>query len=153
VFEEYYQRLQQVIVEVVGASFPNFVGDISSYSSLPVRWDIAIVKNKQPLERATLYYSWLPVASWEDAGAEVRFSDHGIPFGDGKDILDALVRLNRPSTYISRCSGWSAVPNFDGRQRSGHFDGATPVMREVCSLLADEINHIFSALPLHDEVN
>jgi hypothetical protein len=33
---------------------------------------------------------------------------------------------------------------------NGHYDGATTVTHEVCSLLTEELKHVFSGLPSGD---
>jgi hypothetical protein len=83
----------------------------------------------------------------------VTFSDTGLPFTDGTEVREALAALNRPNSIVFRGSGFSPLPSFDGAQWDGRFDGATTVTHEVCSLLIEELDHIFSALPYDDSVN
>jgi hypothetical protein len=120
---------------------------------LPARWDLTVVKRDASVGGSTVYFKWLPVLSWDQAGADVTFSERSIPFTDGADTREALAKLNRPNSRIYRIGGFSQLPFFDGRQWNGHFDGATTVTHEVCSLLTEELKHVFSALPSHDSAN
>jgi len=123
-------------------------------SALPLRWDLTVVRREPPFIGATINFKILPVASWEEAGAEVRFSGRGpgLGLGDRDEFQKALAKLGRSSSTFYGRSGFTQLPTFDGRQWTGKFDGATTVVHEVCSMLEDELKGLFEAIPHHDGV-
>jgi hypothetical protein len=93
----------------------------------------------------------LPVASWREAGADVRFADIPPPWRGDKDVREALEKLKRPADrYPIQWNG--PMPSFEGHWWDGRFQSATAVVREVCSLIKEDIKHLFSALPSHDVI-
>src|SRR5580658_410468 len=120
---------------------------MSSFTRLPIRWNLTVIRRDRTAGTSTVYFHWLPVATWKDAGADVAFADRSVPLRDWKEVHDELARLNRPNSRIGRFGGFTQMSFYDGSQWNGHFDGATPVTHEVCSLLKDELKHLFEALP------
>jgi len=150
VLAEYYRRQQLVFAEVVTHTFPGLAGEMASYTCLPARWEITVVKG-HPFG-PTVHSNWSPVASWQDAGAEVTFSDNPPPWRYDDELRQALDKLKRPSDRYST-GGFSIMPSFEGRWWDGRFSGATAVAREVCSMLKKEIEYLFSALPSRDAIS
>jgi hypothetical protein len=123
---------------------------MSFYPSLPVRWRLTVSRREPPSFGATVHYNWLPVAARKDAGADVSFGDTA-PEGLGFDELASrLGALHRPSDRIASCDGFTPLASFDGRSWHGQFNGATPVMHDVCSLLENELKSIFVSMPSAD---
>lgn len=145
---EYYRRQQIVLAEVVECTFPVLAQNMSCYSCLPARWKIDVVKSSS-FGRPVMFNSWLPVGRWEDAGADVVLGD-GVPTAVRDDrIGEALQNLKRPSDrYMT--GGRFVMPTFDGRDWAGRLLNKTAVVFEVCSLLEQEIEYLFLALPSHD---
>jgi hypothetical protein len=150
VLDEEYRRVQLVFAEVVQNTFPSTARQMSSFTRLPIRWNLTVIRRDRTVGTSTVYFYWLPVATWNDAGADVAFADRGVPLPDWKGALDELARLNRPNSRIARFGGFTQMSFYDGRQWNGYFDGATSVTHEVCSLLEDELKHLFEALPHSD---
>jgi hypothetical protein len=148
VLDEHYRRFQLVYAEVVQTSFPSFADRLGLYSSLPVRWKLTVVKLPTSSSQT---YRWLPVATWDEAGADVTFSSVGEPFRtDDTEARDALAKFNRLNPHSSIWTGFREVPSYDGHNWHGYFDGATPVVHDVCKRLSDEIKSLFSELPHSD---
>jgi hypothetical protein len=150
VLDEEHRRVQLVFAEIVQNTFPSVARQMSSFTNLPIRWKLTVVRRDRTVGTSTVYFYWLPVATWNEAGADVTFSDRGVSPPDWKEALDELARLNRPNSRVGRLGGFTQLSFYDGRQWNGHFDGATPVTHEVCSLLKDELKHLFEALPHSD---
>ena len=60
--------------------------------------------------------------------------------------------MELPNTRILRYNGFLPLSDFSGRQWNNHFDGATPVVHDVCSLLKDDLDRVFSSMPRQDGV-
>ena len=80
----------------------------------------------------------------------MRFSDRGTGLGDPEEFREALAKLGRQTSGFYGRTGFTQLPNFDGTQWMGYFDGATPVVHEVCSMLKNELTELFSAIPYND---
>jgi hypothetical protein len=115
---------------------------------LPIRWKLTVVRRER--RNSTIAFHWVPVASWEDAGADVSFTDKAVnATTDWKATRDALVKLGRPGN-VPAFAGWTLEVPYDGTMLNGHFSGATPVTNEVCSWLEDDLKHLFRNLPSSD---
>jgi hypothetical protein len=132
VLNEHYRRFQLIYAEVVQTCFPAFAEQLGFFSSLPVRWKLTVRKRPDPGSNS-FTYRWLPIETWDQAGADVTF-------------LGAFETLNADDLWI----GFREMPSYDGRNWHGHFDGATPVVHDVCRQLKDEITRLFSELPHSD---
>jgi hypothetical protein len=150
VLNEHYRRVQLAYSEVVATTFPELARKMGFYTALPLRWDLSVVHRDPPSRAATIFYKMLPVGSWEEAGADVRFADHGPGFADVDEFRIALAKLGRAASIFYGHSGFTQLPDFDGRQWAGNFDGATTVVHEVCSMLKDELTGLLSAIPFSD---
>jgi hypothetical protein len=154
VLAEFYRRQQIVLSEVVEHTFPALAKQMACYTILPARWDITLVRQPWSFLGPQIHVNWLPVASWGDAGADVRFADNPPLWGRDRDndLREALEKLKRPTNRYP-ISSFGPMPSFDGYWWDGRFQSATAVTREVCSLVKKEVEHLFSALPSHDAIN
>ena len=150
---EYYRRQQGVYAELIEHNFTVLSNEMGFYSSLPVRWHLRVVRRGPSQAQTVIFFSWLPVASWNQAGADVEFGNEAPPLIDFATIQDALARFGRlRANNRIRSGGFFHLPSFDGRQWTGRFDGATPVTHEVCEIITNELKDIFSDLPHNDSV-
>ena len=150
---EEYRRVQIIYREIAQAALPLITDAKSYFAALPVRWSFTVVKSKMLSGHFGAYFSSRPVASWDDAGADVAFAEAAIPVSelDWERTRGALAMLGRPNARIPHFAGSMALlPGYDGRQWNGYFDGATPVTHQVCSWLKEEIDRLFAALPGSD---
>lgn len=147
VLDEECRRVQQVYGEIVQATFPTLASRMCHFTALPIRWKLTVLRRERS---TTVYFRWLPVESWSGAGADVTFADQSAPASDYNETIDALARLKRPNSRVTHLGGFKPLSSHDGRQWNGHFDGATPVTHEVCSMLRDDLQQIFNALPHSD---
>jgi hypothetical protein len=150
VLDEHYRRLQRVYAEIVTNTFPTFKEVLGFYTSLPVRWKLTVLRPDSSPRIVRVFYRWFPVASWEDAGADVAFSNLAPGISDDLEVREALISMKRLTAHSSIWAGFREMPPYDGTQWNGRFDGATPVTHDMCQLLEDEIKHMFSALPAND---
>jgi Type I restriction enzyme R protein N terminus (HSDR_N) len=152
VLDEQYRRIQVVYSEIVRGTFSGISDEMTFFAQFPVRWKLTILRRDPSAGGSTMYYTWSPVASWVEAGAEVAFGDTFPGFGDFEETRAALAVLGRPNDRIPRHDGFMPLSDFTGRQWDYHFDGATPVVHEVCSLLKDDLERVFSSMPQQDGV-
>jgi hypothetical protein len=150
VLDEEYRRIQTVYAEVVRATFPGVLDREGFFTVLPIRWKLTVVRRGRTETLSAVYFRWIPVESWDEAGADVTFSGSSVLLPDPEETRQALAKLNRPSSIVRRIGGFTRLSSYDGYQWNGYFDGATPVMHEVCSLLTDELRHLFGPLPHSD---
>jgi hypothetical protein len=151
VLAELYRRQQTVLAEVVEYTFPVLAKQITSYTSLPARWEITLTTYSGNFS-GRIHASWRPVASWGDAGADISFSDSPPPWRDERELVESLKRLGRPAERFTITSH-GAMPTFDGYWWDERFQSTTAVVREVCSLLKKDIEYLFSALPSNDAIS
>ena len=152
VLDEEYRRIQKVYAEIVEASFPNMAGEAIHFPILPIRWKLTVVRRDRREGLSTIGFHWIPVESWDDAGADVSFSDKLPPAGipDFEAVRAALAKLGRPAAWLPGLVGWTRQQQYDGSTLYGHFDGMTPVVSTVCSWLNDDLKHLFEGLPASD---
>jgi hypothetical protein len=149
VLDEEHRRVQKVYAEIVKASFPGVAAEMIYFPILPIRWKLTVLRRDRRQGLSTVYFHWLPVESWQDAGADVSFTDKALSaIPDWQAARDALVKLGRPDTHI--LAGWTLHFPYDGTMPNGHFSGTTTVTNEVCSWLEDDLKHLFEGLPSSD---
>jgi hypothetical protein len=130
-----------VYAEIVQNTFPVIAKELSFFRQLPIRGKFYVVHRVEEIAGSSLYYQWLPATSWREVGADVTIAD--------RDQAQRLLDPPDPNPDIYR-AGFRLLPAFEGRQWNGHFDGATTVTHEVCSLLTDDFKGLFEALPSSD---
>ena len=86
VLNEHYRRVQIAYTEVVDGSFPRLATEMNSAVRYHFGGDLTVVRREPPFIGATIFFKILPVASREEAGAEVRFSDRGPGLRDLDDF-------------------------------------------------------------------
>ena len=149
--DEHYKRLQYVYAEIVKGSFQHVAGEFGFYSSLPVRWRLTVIKRDRGSRRIiTVCHRWFPVPSWDEAGADVEFSDvppEWFAQSDASEVRAALAKLGRLNSRTSIRTGWGPIPRFDGTSPYGPFYGETSVASSACDLIMEEVKGLFSELP------
>ncbi len=146
---EHYRRVQLAYVEVVNKNFGQLAHMLGHFPSLPGQWDLVITRSNRLSGIPAIHFRWLPAEKWDDAGANVAFSE-GPPNWDMEAdytmIVSRLVSLGRP-TDRGIVSGFRQMPQFDGNHWLGSFDGETSVMREVTDMLLEDIKALFKEVP------
>jgi len=153
VLNEHYRRVQLAYAEIAVTTFSGLAKQMGFYNALPLRWNSTVVRHQPAARGATIYYKVLPVASWDEAGGDVQFSHCSPGFAHFEEFENALARLGRSTSSFYGHNGWKSLPHLDGRLWTGHFDGATTVVHEVCSMLTHELKGLFTAIPHHDGRN
>lgn len=151
--DEEYRRVQLAYCEVVTTSLPILAGPASYFAALPVRWSFTVPPLSDPPTYRGGCWAASPVAAWKNAGADVVIASKAAiaTEQDWNSTLKSLGALGRPHAHIPRFTGSMAfLPRYDGTQWNGHFDGATPVVHEVCSWLKEEVESLFRPLPGSD---
>jgi hypothetical protein len=148
----YFTDGQLIYKEIVEENFSNMKHEFGFYSSMPVRWNITIVRDERSGD--SQHVSWRAVAAWSDAGADVVCTDTlsvDTPFDRG---FDALFRtLKDVGRMHPRASYWESiesVPDFDGSEYNGAFTGDTNAMRTAYELLRGDLADFFSEMPVRD---
>ncbi len=151
VLDEQYRRAQVIYAEIVTTTFPAISDEMAFFPSLPVRWNLTVVRNAPSYGGASIYFNWLPVATWQQAGADVVFDGEGPSFEEVETTRAALAALGRPNVILPRYNGFTQLSDFSGCHLNNHFDGATPAIHDVCSLLKDDLERVFSSMPRRDD--
>jgi hypothetical protein len=151
VLDEQYRRAQMIYAEIVTTTFPGIVAEMAFFPSLPVRWNLTVVRRAPSDGGSSIYFNWSPVATWQQAGADVVFGGKGSSFEDVEVTRAALAALGRPNALLPRYNGFTQLSDFSGRQWNNHFDGATPAVHDVSSLLKDDLDRVFSSMPRRDD--
>jgi hypothetical protein len=149
VLSDYYRRQQIVRAEVIERTFQVIAGAMACYTSLPERWDITLLRDPTPFGFRRMTARWQPVASWQDAGADVRFANIIPPWCGDNDLRKALEQLGRPADRYT-IESMGPVPSFEGYWTDGRSPSTTAIVRAVCSLLKNDIEYLFSQLPSHE---
>jgi len=157
VLDEQYRRVQVIYAEIVKTTYSAIAHEMTFFLPLPVRWKLMVVRRAPPHGGSTIYFSWSPVARWQQAGADVVSGAQAPSFEGVEQIREdveqtraALAALGRPNAHLPRYNGFTQLSDFSGRQWNGHFDGATPAIHDVCSLLKNDLEVVFSSMPQHD---
>jgi hypothetical protein len=149
-FNEYYRRVQLVYKEVVEHSFAAVRHLFGFYTSMPVRWDIAVPPRRDAFRQPWTQYRWLPVKTWDEAGADLEFVSEQpkrFNWSSFSEIQEEVRKLGRLTKHTHIWGGSGIAPRFDGNSMNGGFDGETAVMREVCDYIKDDIKRLFEHCP------
>jgi len=145
--DEHYRRAQQAYAEVVRMSFDRVTSDFGFFPSLPVRFSIVVYEGGY---RPWHSLKWSPVASWEEAGADVKFAA-GPPSSEDADyhthVTDSLKRLGRFTQSSRIWIGSGVLPSFDGHGLVGGFDGETSSFHQCREWLKDDLKELFRDVP------
>lgn len=150
--DEHYRKMQIIYRELAEESFGAVKEQLGFYSALPVRWHITVVIRASSDRRgASIRYKWMPVAEWDQAGAEVHFGDVSPPVTDDYfDIVnDELRRLGRLTKYTVVSTGsriLSSLDHFNDRVRRPE---SSP-LREACHELRRDLERLLSGIPNQD---
>lgn len=152
--DEHFRRVQLVYAEIVENTFNTVAQEFGFYAALPVRWDLAIVNSSRgEFLLPIMHHQWHPVAAWDEAGADIEFTEtrpDRFSLGDFSEIDKELSQLGRPSDKGFSWGGWQPMLKFDGNDFLGNFNGETTVLNEACSIISNDIKRIFSELPTSD---
>lgn len=147
---DFYKRLQVVYKDVIEHNFEAVSTNFGFYTSLPVRWDIALQPVHERVSWASMAFRWRPVGSWEEAGADVDFVTGAPERFRHFDFSEAQEELRRFGRLTERSQVWAGsgpVPSFDGHSILGGYTGETPIVTEVCEYIEDDLKRLFDAAP------
>jgi hypothetical protein len=115
VLDEEHRRVQLVYAEIVQNTFPAMAGQMSSFTALPIRWKLTVLRRGRTVGTFTVYFHWLPVASWDEAGPTSPLQIAARPFRTGRRRLErwssltvptyALAALEASDSYLSMTEG------------------------------------------------
>lgn len=148
---EHFRRSSTLYSEIVSTSFEKVARQFPFFQAMPMRWDLTIVPSRW--NSRTLYWRWLPVATDEEAGADITFQTtppSNFLRDDEYDarLEEAALRLGRSMNYYSS-GGFRPEPNPGPNENTGRLTGETSVMREVHNYLQDDLIRLFGELPSH----
>lgn len=145
--DTHFRREQLIYRELVENSFPQLIGDLRFYPLLPVRWQAKVTRDGAM--GGSMQVKWLPVRSWDEAGAVVvldgdsgwtGFDEH---FAAVERALFAIGRpVRRPWIWISS----TRLPDFSGEGLIRPMYGETSALHSACELLGNDLNSLMSAL-------
>jgi hypothetical protein len=149
-FDKHYADALLIYRELVEKNVPALASQFGFFSALPLRFEVIITSQYWHISR------WRPVASWDRVGADVEFRD------SAPDLrLDAeswfasaaaeLQALKRPAKFSHM---WTAgmMPDWDGHDHLGNFDGETSSLRQACEWFARDMDAQLRTVPSSDHV-
>lgn len=145
---EFYNRVQLLFKEIIETSFILVKKEIDLYNQLPLRFSayLSQANNKQHF-----HYYCKPVFTWNEAGADVEFTDTPPPIDISlcDDTISQLHKFNRPTRNFY-WHGFKSPPNFDTQGHIGSISGETPVLHEAFSWVNTSIKHLLSGFSGRD---
>ncbi|WP_010511630.1 type I restriction enzyme HsdR N-terminal domain-containing protein [Komagataeibacter europaeus] len=156
----YYRRTQLAYREVVETSFPLLASRFPLYQVMPVRYEIEIESHhRRGYPSETLHWRWMPVATFDQAGATVVFpsevSDMRSEAALGayrQRIDEELARLGRCVPNLHYTLGQKAIPNFDnGFSIFGAQVDETVVVHATSAHIEEDLKFLFRELPTSDQ--
>jgi hypothetical protein len=148
--DEHYRLMQTLYREAAEESFAHVLRQLPLYNALPIRWRITAVDRGSPFG-PTIYENWMPVQSWDEAGADVEFSVNPPSWGEADfvEMRQELQRLGRLNKFTAIFVGWRLLPSFhDFNSRMP--DTESSPFRDACAQLKRDVEHLFSKMPSHD---
>jgi hypothetical protein len=148
---EHYRMMQMLYREVAEESLAPVVKQLAFYNALPVRWQITVVGRGSPFG-PTIYDNWMPVEGWDQAGADIAFSDEPAPweevgFVKMRDELQRLGRLNKHTAIFG--GGWRLLSSLYNLN-SQIVDTESSPFGDACAQLKHDVERLFSEMPSHD---
>jgi hypothetical protein len=146
----FYKRLQLVYKEVVEHSFETVSAEFGFYTSMPVRWDVALLAPHERRNWASICYRWRPVRSWDEAGADLEFAAEAPTRFRQFDFQEAQAQLRELGRLTEKSHVWAGsgmAPSFDGHSIIGGYTGETPILTEVCDYIEDDLERLFESAP------
>lgn len=139
--DEHWRRAQGIYREVVEHNFAAIADQLLFYRALPVRYKVALYPSE--FHGAASSRRWIPVATWDEAGADVEISptddtwstlDH---FERAREDFARLGREGQGALSMAQCS----APRFDGHSLM-RFSGETSTLRDAMLMLTDDLERI-----------
>jgi hypothetical protein len=154
IVNEHYRLTQLAYKEVVEASFPLVAGILPFYQIIPIRHQIEVeIHARSGYTSETLHWTWLPVATFEDAGSDLAFPAQPTdpasndPDGYRQKIDAALNRYKRRAPDVSYTWGSTRIPDFLGHGFG--IDGQpheTSVLGSVAHRIKEDLEWLFREL-------
>jgi hypothetical protein len=139
--KEYFRRAQLIYFEVAQRSFQKVSSSLGFYSSLPVRW---IVELQQHSRGTSMRYSWLPVAHWHEATADVSLTwkrpveDFRTHHQNVETLRTQFGRRSRRPRIFWASGG---MPDFPGNS-----SGETSAFWFACDLIQYDLASLFEGV-------
>lgn len=150
-FDEHYRQMQILYNEVAQTSFATMKQYLGFYNVLPIRWKLNVIYRANMPLRTVVYFHWMPVATWEEAGADVEFSEPATLPDDtlfGR-LREELQRLGRPTNHISMFGGWRVLSSFKDFNSKMPRTESSP-LSDACAQLKHDVEQLFSGMPRAD---
>lgn len=147
--DAYWRRSQLIYRELVEHSFPRIAKELNFYRAMPVRFEVEVEPVDEDDWHGRVYSSlWMPVSSWDEAGATVTVGTSGLPdFRATYDRVQArLAELGRQGVgHVDMHH--SALPRFHGSPRGASTGSETPALRLAIRFLSKDLNLLFDKAP------
>lgn len=143
--DAHYRRVQLVYRELVEEGFLAISPSLGHYNLLPVR---AQLEMRHIEGKRSAFTTWLPVADWDECGADIVPS---VTNRSVDDLFDALYSRLRsvgrdPNTAATYVTGWGPIPAATGYAPYEH-NRESVCIREACQWLRRDIEALFRELP------
>ncbi|MBD0416278.1 type I restriction enzyme HsdR N-terminal domain-containing protein [Oryzicola mucosus] len=154
--DAYYRRRQIAYEEVVTHSIPAIRQHLPTLCIMPLRMEIvAKLHSSQGYESVVLNTLRWPVRTFDEAGADVTFSDER-PNHNSDEAIERYVQrtdelLKQFGRYFNgRVITWggSIVPDLQGRDQTfGKLPDESAVVSGAMSMLKEDLKSVFSEVP------
>ena len=152
-FDEHYRRMQIIYREVAEESFAPVRDRLAFYNALPVRWIISVIDRASALG-PTVQDNWMPVANWDQAGADVEFLSSPAPCDDSRFVRmrEELQRLGRLTRHTAIFGGSRLLATYGDFNSRGLAAMESSPFHDACTQLKRDVERLFSDMPSHDRL-
>ncbi len=156
----HHRRTQIAYREVVEASFPSLAEKLPLHQIMPLRYEIEVERhNRRGYASQTLHWRWVPVPTFEDAGATTTFPAERSQMRSKaaieayrRRIDEALGRLGRSAPDRQYTYGQKGIPDFVSQfPMPGGQVNETSVVRATAAHIEKDLEHLFGELPASDQ--
>jgi hypothetical protein len=139
--DAHWKRAQLIYAEIATHSFAAIKDELVFFTALPVRYAVSLYPREHV--RISSHSTWLPVASWEQAGADVEIVSAPPSLQRQENFAEASVafaRLERRG-LASLSMSTQPAPTFDGNNLLT-FDGQTGTLRAAMEMTRGDLDRI-----------
>lgn len=137
----HWERAQRIYAELVEKNFAAIAGELLFYCALPVRYAVSLSPSK--FHGISSFRSWVPVATWDQAGADVEVAAVRRPLdieGTFDCAREAFTRLRRNGVG-SLTIAQGAAPKFE-RFMSEFFAEESPTLSDAMAMLKSDLKRL-----------
>lgn len=145
------RRAQLIYRELVEHGFGPLKDELSFMAAIPVRYEFTVEPARQDSAWRSAHRTWLPVATWDEAGADVQFGARAFDLSSShlSKVENEFARIGRPLGAARAEEGKGRIFATEGLMVGG-TSVESPAMQMACSKLRGDLEHLFAGLPRAD---